>query len=227
MSRGFTLLEGVIAITILGLIGALTFGTFARAMDARERAESINERYRQLRQAMLRMAREIQMAYVSEHRDCDDPHTKTLFRGKRKSGGSRLDFTSFSHYKLQADADESDQNELSYFVDADPDHPSDTALFRREQNRIDDEPDEGGQQQMLAEKVTELSFEFYDDKEDRWEDEWDTENSDFKGRLPMFVAIHLKAKGPSGKDEEFVTKTRTFVRKSVRILGTGFAACLD
>jgi general secretion pathway protein J len=225
--RGFTLAEAIIAVAILGMIGVLVMGTFSTAMDTRDRAEKITSRYHQVRQAMLRMSREIQMAFLSEHRDCDDPRTKTMFVGKTASSGMRLDFTSFGHFKIAADANESDQNELSYFIDRDPDDPQKQSLFRREQNRIDEEPEEGGVEQVLAEDVTQLDFEFYDPKEDTWEDEWDTSDSDYRGRLPMFVKIKLKAKGPIGEEEEFVTKTRVFLKKPIQIVGTGFAKCVD
>ena len=119
--RGFTLAEAIIAVAILGMIGVLIMGTFANAMDGRNRAEEITTHYHQVRQAMLRMAREIQMAFLSEHRDCDDPRTKTLFVGKSAANGMRLDFTSVSHFKMSADANESDQNEVAYFVERDPD----------------------------------------------------------------------------------------------------------
>lgn len=226
-ARGFTLAEALIAVAILGMIGLLTAGTFSRAMDARERALAITSHYHEIRQAMQRMSREISMAFLSEHKNCEDPRTDTLFVGRRALGGMRLDFTSFSHTKTQKDANESDQNELSYFVERDPDDPKKQVLMRREQARIDDEPDKGGKQQVLAENVTELRFEFYDSKDDRWRDDWDTESSDYKGRMPMFVSIELKAKGLKGEEETFVTKTRVFLQKPMLIVGGGFAPCLD
>lgn len=228
--RGFTLAEAIISITILGMMGAMVAGTFGRALDARDQAEAISSHYHQVRQAMLRMVREIQMAYISEHRDCDDPRTKTLFRGAPAANGMRLDFTSFSHFKMVADANVSDQNELSYFVIRNPDPDPDAdynqmVLMRREQAPIDEDPDEGGLEQVLAYNVKSLEFEFYNPKEDRWEDEWDTEDSDFKGRLPIFVSIRMKVLDPDGKTEEFVTKTRVFLRRSLKL--PGGIPCLD
>lgn len=225
--HGFTLIEAVISVAILGFIGTLVFGTFSRAMDARQRAEEITDHYHQVRQAMLRMSREISMAFLSTQRDCQDPRTRTIFVGHNASNGMRLDFTSFSHFKMVADANESDQNELSYFIDDDPDNHGKMALLRREQNRIDEEPDEGGVTQLLAENVTHLEFEFYDPTTDRWVDNWDSSNSDFKNRLPMFVSIKMKVSGKNGKEEEFQTKTRVFLRQAIKILGTGFAGCID
>ena len=230
--RGFTLAEAIISITILGLMGTVVFGTFSHAMTARDTGQEITDHYHQVRQAMMRMARELQMAYVSDHRDCDDPRSDTVFKSESASRGMRLDFTSFSHYKLRADANVSDQNELSYYIDRHPDPPPDMdpqaqVLIRREQARVDDEPDEGGLEQVLAENVTNLEFEFYDPKDDDWTDEWDTKNMDYKGRLPMFVTIKLTVKDPEGEEEEFVTKTRLHIRRSIRITGTGFVPCQD
>lgn len=226
-TSGFTLLEAVIAMSILGMIGMLISGMLGRTMDARDQAEKITHRYHEISQGLLRMSRELQMAYITEHRDCDDPRTDSLFKTTRAGGGTRLDFTSFSHYKISADANESDQNELAYFLDTDPKMSGKNALMRREAYRIDEEPDEGGVVQVLIHDVNSLEFEFYDDKEDRWEDEWDAKSRDYKGRLPRFLKMTIKAPGPSGEEETFTTKTRIFLRKSLRILGTGFPVCLD
>ena len=226
-ARGFTLAETLIGVAILGLIGTLSFGTFASAVNSQQRAEAVSDKYHQIRQALLRMSREISQTFISEHRFCDDPRTKTLFVAKSASNGMRLDFTSFSHFKIGADQNESDQNELSYFVDSDPEDAQKLALMRREQNRIDEEPTEGGIVQVLAENISELRLQFYDPREDRWEDEWDTEDRDQKGRLPLFVNIELTVPVLGGKDEKYSTKTRVYLRDSLLIPGTGFSRCLD
>ena len=80
---------------------------------------------------------------------------------------------------------------------------------------------------VLATGVSSLSFEFYDPREDRWDDRWDTTNSEYKDRLPLFVRIELKVKDPSGKDETFVTKSRIFLQKPMYLVGGGFAPCAD
>lgn len=226
-ARGFTLTETLIAVAILAMMGALTFGTFARAMDARDRAVEITDHYHEVRQAMLRMAREISMAFLSIHKDCTGPRTLTMFQGKRDMNGMRLDFTSFSHFKTRADANESDQNELSYFVANDPNTPGITSLMRREQNRIDEKPDEGGVTQVLCENVSRLMFEFYDPKTDHWEDDWDATEMDYKNRLPKFVSIKLTTRNSHNKEEEFVVKTRVFLREAISIPGAGFTPCLE
>ena len=224
---GFTLMETLIAMAIMGMIGLLSFGTFSGAIAAREKAEKITSHYHQMRQALQRMSREISMAYISEHRDCDEPSTKTIFKGETSSNGMRLDFTSFSHVKTQVDANESDQNEISYFVDKDPNTKGAKALIRREANRVDEEPEEGGNENVLAENISDLEFEFYNQKEDRWERDWDSESRDYKNRLPLFVSIKLTTKDLHDKEETFVTKTRIMLPDIILIPGTGFGKCID
>jgi len=225
--RGFTLTEIMIACAILGMIGTLSFGTLRSSVDARERTLQVTDRYHQVRQSMLRMTREIQSAFLSEHRDCEDPQNKTIFLGKRSTNGMRLDFTSFSHFKIRADANESDQNELSYFVDNHPDDAGRKALFRREQARIDAEPEEGGSIKLMAEDVQDIQFEFFDPMDKEWEDEWDSTSMDYKGKLPLFVKIEITALDAVGNEQKFTSKTRIFVQQAMAIPGITGARCLD
>ena len=225
--QGFTLTEIMIACAILGMIGTLSFGTLRSSVDARERTLQVTDRYHQVRQSMLRMTREIQSAFLSEHRDCEDPQNKTIFLGKRSTNGMRLDFTSFSHFKIRADANESDQNELSYFVDNHPDDAGRKALFRREQARIDDEPEEGGSIKLMAEDVQDIQFEFFDPLDKEWEDEWDSTSMDYKGKLPLFVKIEITALDSVGNEQKFTSKTRIFVQQAMAIPGITGARCID
>lgn len=224
-TRGFALAEIVIAIAVLGLIGSLSYGVFARTLTARAQAGEVTEHYHMVRQAMLRMAREVSMAFLTVHKDCEDPRTDSIFAGDRSGSGYRLDFTSFGHFKTKADANESDQNEISYFVDRDPDDSKSKVLMRRSSPRIDDEADEGGVEQILARGIESFDIEFYDHVSDRWVDEWDTQNLDFRDRLPMFVRFNLSVMNPAGDEEEFTTKARIVLQDAIRFVGTGFSRC--
>lgn len=226
-SHGFSLAEAMVAVAILALIGILTYGTFARAMDARDRALKITAHYHEISQAMLRMGHELSMAFLSRHKNCADPRSDTLFTASHHGGGMRIDFTSFSHTKIKKDAAESDQNALSYYLDRDPKDPNLSVLMRREKKRIDEKPKEGGRVDILARGIDELSFQFYDPKEDRWDDEWDSTNTNYRNRVPMFVRIQIKAKDLNGHEETFVTKTRIYLQKPLLIFGTGFSPPAD
>lgn len=232
-AKGFTLAEIMIAVSVLGFIALLTYGAFGNSLDARDRSLVVAERYHEIRQALNRMAREISMAFLSHHRDCDDRRTYTIFKEESTGGGDSLVFTSFSHIKMVKDANESDQNELTYFLAPDPKDQRIKSLMRREDSRIDDEPDEGGEEYVLLTDVESMELEYYNDQDDDWEDDWDSESMDYKNRLPLFVKITIKARGPHEKYETFVTKTEVFLRKpgspddAIAIFGTGFTRCVD
>lgn len=225
--RGFGLAEALVAMAVLAMIGGLSFGTFARIMDSRDRADAIATRYHDVRAAMLRMTREISTAFISLHKDCADPRSNTIFSTQRTGHGTRLDFTSFSHFKTVANAKECDQNELSYFVDTDPNDSKQQHLMRREQHRIDEHPDEGGDIQVLAENIDSISFSFYDSKTNQWQETWDTRGPDHHNRLPKFVKIRLEIKDGKSEKVVFVTKTRLFLREALSIPGAGFSPCVE
>jgi general secretion pathway protein J len=229
--RGFTLAEIMIAVAILGLIGMLSYGTFANSLDASERALAVEARYHEIRQGMERMAREISMSFLSAHRFCEDPRTRTIFKVENEGGGQALTFTSFSHVKMKLDANESDQNVVTFLVETDPTDTKVHSVMRREKAPIDEEPEKGGESYPLIHDVDSLNFEFYDDKNDTWEDDWSSEGQDHKYLLPLFVKITLKAKNHRGKVETFVTKTELPLHKvgwrDDQIYFAGAKRCID
>ena len=225
-SRGFALAEVLVALAVLAMMGAMTAGTFSRTMLAKEQAQEITGHYRDVRQAVQRMTRELSMAYLTEHRDCDDARSRSLFRGERDGSSYRVDFTTFAHTRTVQDANESDQAEISYYIDT---HPSGEGkvLFRRIQAPVDEDPEKGGTSQVLSTAIQSLEMRFFDERDDSWDSEWDSTRSEQRRRLPMYVELTATAKAPSGEDEEFLTRTRVFLRNPIRIFGTGAAVCSD
>src|SRR5437879_4531976 len=139
MRRGFTLLEVLIAIAILGLIGGVTYKTFDESYSLKQRIERAAERDQTVRGALSRMAREISMAYLSEHYDHKRFRERpTKFKLKGRHGDDDITFTSFAHERLQIDAKESDEAVFQYYLGRDPDSGN-TNLYRRVKPIIDEE----------------------------------------------------------------------------------------
>jgi general secretion pathway protein J len=206
-----TLIEAMIAITILGIVTTLVYGGFAQTMENKRRVEAQGDRAQVVRVAMERMVRELAQAYVSVHVN-PNPQFQTMltcFHGYREGRASRVDFTSFSHRRLYRDAHESDQNELSYFVARHPDGRDRRVLARREQRRIDAEPDRGGQITILVEDVEDFQLEYLDPQTLDWLDEWDaTPAGGQANRLPVQVRITLALPGliQRSRTERYVTR---------------------
>ncbi len=209
-ASGFTLMEVVLALAILALMGALTWGSIARSFDAFETVKEIDGRYHNVRVAMNRMAKELSMAFLTS----DRRHTgrermwETLFKGEPGSPFHTIHFTAFAHEVLRQDAKESDQSEISYYGERDEDFPEQMNLMRREDPRLDREPSEGGRSYVLAENIKDFKLRFFDPKDDDWTEEWDTDDQEFKGRLPTVVEITMIIEDESKEELKFVTKTR-------------------
>lgn len=211
MRRGFTLLEVILAVTVLSLIGTMIYGGFSQTALNKARVEEDVDHSRIIHMALARMTRELSMAYVSTHVNpsLDLRVSNTAFIGKDNSREDRIDFTSFSHRRLYRNARESDQNEISYFVAEHPDEPGTNVLARREQHRIDDDPRRGGKSQILVENVEEFNLEYFDPLLSEWIETWDTVNTLAQpNRLPTQVRIRLSVKHPrrAGKTQTFGTR---------------------
>ncbi len=205
--RGFSLLEVMIAIAITAVIGAMVAGAYQQIDHAASGAREQGERYAGARLAMTRMARELSMAFVSEHYDRarfrDRP---TLFKGE----GDQVLFTTMAHVRLVQDAKESDQAVVEYLVERDPVGGED-ALFRREKARIDDEPDRGGRKDLVASHVKSLSLRYWDQKRKEWVRNWSTRTPEKLNELPTRVRVELEVKLADGRIEKFTTQARVAI----------------
>ena len=205
--RGFSLLEVMIAIAITAVIGAMAAGVYQQVDHAATVAREQGERYAGARLALTRLARELTMAFLSEHYDRaryrDRP---TLFKGD----GDKLLFTTMAHVRLVQDAKESDQSLVEYLVERDPVSGED-ALFRREKVRIDDEPDRGGRKDLVASNVKGLSLRYWDVKRKEWVREWSTRTPEKLNELPTRVRIELEVKLADGRTEKFTTQARVAI----------------
>lgn len=214
---GITLMEAMIAITILTMVSTLVWGGFSQTARNKERVERDLDRMQEVRISLDRMVRELSQAYVSAQ---VNPNTalqqmKTAFIGHDHGERDRIDFTSFAHRRLRRDAHESDQCELSYFLanDPDPERSGQRVLARREQNRIDDDPTRGGHVQVLAHDVVGLDLEYLDPTSGEWLKSWDTtQAAQQPNRLPSQVKILLTVRDPRRRGRTLTYGTRAEIR---------------
>jgi general secretion pathway protein J len=206
---GMTLIEVMVAMAMFAAVAALIYGGFAQTSRAKDVLNKQLDRYHELRIGMERMVRELSMAYVSANGTIvSQRNVRTTFLGKEAGFGSRIDFTSVSHTRVYRDAKESDQNELSYFVTDDPDGEG-KVLARREQARIDENPEEGGRVEVLINDVLEFELDYLDPATWEWVRSWDAAaGAGQTNRLPAQVRIKLTIPGVDGKKQREVFSTR-------------------
>lgn len=205
-ARGLTLIEVLVSIAILALIGTLIYGAFDGMSRSRRGISRINERYHQGRGALSRIARELQSAYLSRHAPLDKNAAVWLtgFVGSAE----RVDFNAFAHRRLGANAHESDQAEIGYFVVRDPEQSGKYDLVRREAKQLDTLPAKGGVVNVLAEDVERFHLQYFEPITGEWVDSWDSaQPAGQLDRLPLQVWVTLVMKGgPGDAPVKFETK---------------------
>jgi general secretion pathway protein J len=207
--QGMTLIEVSVAMAMFAVVGVLIYGGFAQTSHAKDVLNRQLDRYHELRVGLERMVRELSMAYVSANGNAQSLRAaRTTFVGKEIGFGSRIDFTSMSHMRMYRDAKESDQNELSYFLADDPSGDG-KVLARREQARIDAEPEEGGRVEILISDVLEFELEYLDPATWEWLRSWDAVSGVGQtNRLPAQIRIKLTVPRIDGKKGREVFGTR-------------------
>ena len=210
---GMTLVEVMVSMTIFAIAASLLYTGFAQTARIKERVERQLDREHEIRSGIERIAQELATSYTSAQRNINEA-LRTMITGfiaKEEGTNTRVNFTSFSHRRLYRNAHESDQNEIAYFITRDPDDSSKDVLARREQRRVDDDLEKGGQNQVLITDVTGFALSFYDPITQEWQATWDTTQAGGQpNRLPLQAKINVTVPNLSGKGPDQVFGTRTF-----------------
>jgi general secretion pathway protein J len=196
-SRGMTLLEILVSLGIMAMISLMIYGAFDSLSRGR-RGEALRaDRARQGRDAMERMSRELQSAFLSMHTPTNQVLITrlTAFYGQNSSQYDRVDFASFAHRRIVKEAKESDQAEIGYFVVKDPEVDGKMDLVRREQAPMDYDYKRGGIVNVIAEDVERFDLRYLDPLTGQWVDTWDSTQMNAQlNRLPLEIRIELELK---------------------------------
>jgi general secretion pathway protein J len=207
LRRAFSLLEILIAVSLLAIIGALLMQSLSSSMDAKDAIETTSNRYHLVRSAMSRMVDELSMSYLSAHRPTSGVEIRAVtgFKGE----GDRIDCTAFGYVARVEDERKSDQRQLSFFLDND-ERTQTKSLRRREQANIDDDFEEGGRELTLLPNVRSLEFKYWDPQKDAWTDQWDAQGSE-ANRLPARIRIEMVVVMDNGEEQTFTTQSRLWL----------------
>ena len=203
-------MEALIALAVLAMIAVLLYGTFD-SLNHQRKAEALRgDRAREARQAILRITRELQTAFLSMHNPANVAlQTRVVaFVGQNSQPFDRVDFQGFAHRRVVANSHESDQAEIGYFASADPDVDGKMDLVRREQTPADMDPKKGGVVEVLCEDIDSFDVRYLDAQTSQWVDVWDTTQAlGQQNRLPLEVRVTLVLKHvPAGVGATYTTK---------------------
>jgi len=194
-SKGFTLLEVLLALSIFSLIALTTSHQINVIRNTKDSALGQIEQYNAMRSAVAILRQDLQQAFHKRRIDLGQeiqnelargaPAPHTLFDGRK----NQLIFTSLSHRNYYATRPDGQQAEISYFLEDTGNNRS--VLLKRESSLIDEKVFEGGQIYRILDNITQLEFQFWDDKLSKWTDDWNSDAGVTKDIFPLAIKMKL------------------------------------
>jgi general secretion pathway protein J len=216
-SSGFTMIELMLALAIFALITTIMFGSFSQTASSKRVIQSEQERTHSVRVALMRMAREIEMAYISDNENTAIANRRTLFVGSARVDVDELMFSTFAHQRLRGGAAEGDTALISYFGARDPDDRRVLNLMRRETRRLqaEDPATLPGEAYILCPDVSKVKFAYYDHKKKEWATDWSTLDASGMPYLPTHIRITITVLDQRGREVSYATDARIQLTEKV------------
>lgn len=214
--NGFTLIEVLVAVSLLAVIMTLVWTTTSQSLRARERIEARSEVYHEARVTLAKIQRDFSMAFLvllpeDLGKKGDHVAMKTAFHGQDSGKEDSVYFDSMDHLRLFRSSRESETCEVGYKVEKNSEDSHLFQLMRRESPWVDEHPDEGGDWIVLSDHLTGLNLEYYDATKKEWTGEWNSESDIQKNRLPRAVRITITLPDPDQEGEDLTFQTVALV----------------
>lgn len=194
---GFTLLEVLLAVSILAIISTVIYSSLFNSLDAMDRTRLKMDHYELIRMAFSLMEMDIQGAYSSPYTDYYG------FQGKNEENdgypADKLTFISTTHKRMMRNAPETDLCEVEYFLLIPDDDEQLPKLYRRTDPTPDKEPESGGTSWEILDNIKGFDIQYYDNLE--WLEQWDVVGK--YALLPQAVKITLIMVLEDGSEQEF------------------------
>ena len=171
-SKGFTLIEVLLALAVLALVLTMIYSSFSTASQSVERAEVVRDATDLARTLIARLSNDIANA------SCSADTNVVVFYGKKdeleiegeKRRNDSIYLTTLTNWR-RPDSKETEMWEVGYYFEERPDTKT-RVLMRREKRELskDFPPLEGGVAFELTDRVEELKLRYLDGS--KWVDEW-------------------------------------------------------
>ena len=211
---GFTLLEILVAITILSFIFGIVYSSFSSISDSDKRIHSANNISVKVRNLMEYMVKDISSSLYPQSSDNSGGNFDSLAYGFTSDAGDgtpRLNFTALVTNPVYM-ADRS-LVEIGYYLA--PQKGGQYSLIRR----VDETPDaniiEGGYSEELMRDVSSLEFKFLKSGGD-WVEVWNVRGSPtITSFLPKAVRIKIGLFDEAGEEQIFSTEVSLISARTI------------
>lgn len=207
MNRAFTLVEIMIAISIFFTLSYLSYVSIENAFALSTEVKAEEDYTTDVIRVISRMKRELSNAFLIKKKKIN-ARVKTIFKSEQEYDIDKITFTSFSHLRVNLNAKESDQAEISYFGrKQNSDEGRGYKLMKRESFFIDDKPEKGGVIREIARNVKEFHCKYYKNNsgDESWVDVWNSDGIETNGKLPEYIRCKIAFYPPLDEDREAET----------------------
>ena len=190
-SKGFTLLEVLLAMAILAIISTVIYGTFTATARNVEQAEESRDDTDLARTLITRLSDDISNAF------CSTNVKGSFFYGKdneteienAKVRHDTVSLTTLTNWR-KPDSKENELWEVGYFFKEKEDGKG-YVLYRREKRElnVDSPPLEGGNEYEITDRIQHMQLRYYDGT--KLVDSWDRKAGCSPSNLPIAVEISL------------------------------------
>ncbi len=214
---GLTIMEVLIAITVLAFMMAMAWRTISSTASTKKTVIAYEQRNHEIRMALRRVVADFEGAYLSTNEDPNlaATHPRTMFVAKSGSNVPEIRFSSLAHRPLWADANESEQTVISYLEHQDRETRA-LDWVRREQRRLSNEnpEQEPAELDVLLRDIVKVEIDCWNWRNQEWQDTWNTMQSDGqRGQLPTRVRITVTVKDLKGEAVKHSTQARILMQE--------------
>jgi general secretion pathway protein J len=215
---GFTLMELMLAIMILGLVVTTVLASFNTVFSTTDALQSNSQIYEMAKNCLKRMSHDLESVYIAQPPiykppKFDDPPNDYRIVGLSEDAGgtgfAKIRFTSRAHLPLE-NTIRGGVAEIVYYLQAKEDG---SLVLRRSDNSYPyPEFEENGSDPILCERVKSVTFKYYDAEGSEYE-AWDSESDEYEYATPTAIEIRLEIADSSGS-QFFGTLVKLPVQRS-------------
>ena len=200
--KGFTLLEVILALSILATIGIVTINILAGQIQTRQKIGYLNNDEHSLNAALSRLTKDLQGAYLSNQINIASLNLSNRpiipqFYVKKDS----LIFFTMAFKSYLNGSNQSNQAYVRYYSETNPKDSSKKQLIRVVDTDLIDsiEQNDVGLSQVLLDDIETFSLQYWDGN--KFNDDWTSLANETPNKLPKLVKIHLSSYSSENKEQ--------------------------
>ena len=198
--KGFTLIEVLVSIALIGLLGFISFSGLSTSLNFNAGISERSKLIHKLEVTNTLLGQDLIQSINRKYRDARGDFNDHTFIGQNQSSSIDLPFLSFSINTLAEDKRKGAVRLVEYYL-------IDNKIKRKEYHHADRTEDTPVYNQTLLSKVEDVELRFY--KDDSWTDQWPDGTGLFNTGLPKLVEVIFKIESLGTINKLFILSDST------------------